>query len=346
MKYIPVLNSSLQSIAGGEFNSYNKSFSDVTLKVGVIIKKYDIGDDNNISQAFPEYDVLAVSQEKDMGTASIIYKRCQVLQNFGGIGDFFEAKLRQPDKDPLKPKENEDPKEENGSIVLLLCLHGNQDTGIILGALQHPKRKTTLTKDKGNHLEGEYNGVNWQINDDGELTLTYKSKTDNDGKPQDESAGGTFVKISKDGSVEINDGESESIKIDKPGKNISTKAENDISSDSGAATNITAGAAVNITAGADLIAKAEGMANIEAGSMITIKAAASATIEASSTTIKSQSITTIESPAVQVKGNAIFLGTGGLPALIFDTKFIGIGNLGAPVLSRPIGPFSSKVFIV
>jgi hypothetical protein len=180
-RYIPILNSSLQSISGGDYNSYNKSFNDLTLKVGIVIKKYDTDDANNITKAAPEYDVLAVSQEKDMGTASVIYKRCQVLQNFGGIGDFMEHKLREPDKDPLKPKENEDPKEENGSIVLLMCLHGSQDNGIIIGALQHPKRKTTLTPDKGHHLEGEFNGVNWQINKDGELLLTYKSKTDNDG---------------------------------------------------------------------------------------------------------------------------------------------------------------------
>lgn len=344
MNYIPVLNSSLQSI-GGEFDSYGKSFSDVTLKVGIVLKKYETDDDNNISKAYPEYDVLAISQEQDMGTASVIYKRCQVLQSFGGIADFTEHKLRQPEKDPLKPKEGSDPREENGSVVLLLCLHGSQDNGIILGALQHPKRETTLTPDKEHHLEGEFNGVNWQINKDGELTLTYKSKTDNDGNPQDETSGGSFVKISKDGSIEINDGDAESIKLDKPGKNVSLSAGSNVSTNSGAETSISAGAAVNITAGADMIAEATGQVGITAGSAFDLKAQTEVKIDGLMVDIKGKTMLKMQALMMQFDGLNIQVGTGGKPAIVFDTKYIGVGNLGGPVISRPIGPFSTRVFI-
>ena len=51
-----------------------------------------------------------------------------------------------------------------------------------------------------------------------ELTLTYQSRTDIGGVPQDTKSGGSFIKIDKQGSIEINDADAGIIKIEKPSK--------------------------------------------------------------------------------------------------------------------------------
>lgn len=347
MAYRPILNSALQTLANSDaFNSYSKSFSDLTLKVGIVLKKYEIDDTNNISAIGPEYDVLAISQEKDMGTASVIYKKCQAIQGFGGIGDFVEYKLREPEKDPTKGDET-DPRDENGSIVLLLCLHGSQDNGIIIGALQHPKRKSTLTKEKEQHLEGEFNGLNWQINKDGELVLTYKSATNNDGEPQNEEAGGTFLKIDKDGSVSVDTGEaSEQILIDKPSKDIKVTAGNNVNVKAAKDGTLETGANLTATVGGDLVAEATGRAAITAGSNFEVEAASNVTIQGQSIDLKAANMAKVEGQMINLQGQTVFVGgQGGTPALTLTTQFLGTGNLGGPVISTAIGPFSSVVFI-
>jgi len=344
MRYIPILNSSLQSLANGEFDAYSKSFNDLTLKVGVVTKKYDTDDDNTVSEAYPEYDVLAISQEKDMGTASVIYKKCQTMQTFGGLGDFFEYKLRSPDKDPLKPKEGSDPREENGSIVLLLCLHGNQDTGIILGALQHPKRNTTLTPDSGHHMEGEFNGINWQVNKDGALTISFRSATDNDGEGQDAKAAGTQIRIEKDGSVELDDGSGQSVRVEKTEKKVQVRAEDNIEMSSGAEIKVVALKDINAQCD-NLLASCEGKAAFTIGSQFNVEAKSQVQIKSPMVKIQGDNLVKVESALINLNAATVLVGGPGAPALILTTQFMGIGNLGAPVMSIAIGPFSSKVSI-
>ena len=48
---------------------------------------------------------------------------------------------------------------------------------------------------------------------------------------------------------------------------------------------------------------------------------------------------------IQLLGNQVIVGNGAVPAVIPSTYFVGTGNLGAPVLSLGIGPFSSSVLI-
>lgn len=349
MRYIPIIPSSLQQVSdGSDFNSYNKVFSDYTLKVGVVTKKYEIDDVNNVSKAFPEYDVLAISQEKSLATSSVLYKKCQIMQGFGGLGDFMEYKLREPEQDPKNSQNDTDPREENGSIVLLLCMHGHQDNAVILGALQHPKRKTKLGADSGQALEGEFNGVSWQINDDGELRITYKSKTNNDGKPQDTEAGGTFVTITKDGSFDINTGnDSEYIRIDKPNKDVGINAGNKMGITAKDAIGFNAGANLNLNAGADWKVDASASATIAVGSSFDIESGSGVTVKSPMVEVTGESMLKLKSAMVDISGDLVLVGgPGGTPALILTTQFLGVSPfLGLPVTTQAIGPFSSKVFI-
>ena len=64
-------------------------------------------------------------------------------------------------------------------------------------------------------------------------------------------------------------------------------------------------------------------------------------------TMKIKSTTTfqLQSQSVQIQGQKVSVGNAPTPAIVNTTQFIGIGNLGAPVVSTAMGPFSSTVSI-
>jgi hypothetical protein len=338
------LPSSLLSLESGEeTGSFNHSFKNFSLKTGVIIACYDIDHKNNINKAGPEYDVSVYEQDEDRSVANTTYVNCTFIESFGGIGDFFEVKRRAPTKGDYKLKSKV--MEQNGAMVLLLCIDGISEKGIIIGAISHPKRKKLLTKELGHHLEGEFNGLNWQVNKDGALTVTFRSATDNDGKQADEKAAGSNLKMEKDGSIEVSDGNKEKIRIDKTKKTIDINAEADISATSDASVNVTAKKNFNAKATADLLADAGGSFTANSGGAFNIKATGALEVKAASVKVESEGDVKVKGTAVTIAAPSIMLGDGGTPALVLSTQFMGIGNLGAPVMCTAIGPFSSVVFI-
>jgi len=348
----PILPSSLlQQTEDTEFNLHNKIFNNVCLRHGVVLECFDIEDEGNISKKVPEYTVMVIEQEQDGGINTSLYKNCVTIQSFGGIGDFFEFKLRASSKaqDTYK-KGTLNSLPNDGSLVTILCLDGNAEKGIIVGSIAHPSRKTKLTKVAGQHAEGEYNGINWQINKEGEFQVTFKSKTDNKGIPQDSKSGGTYFKIDKTGSVAINDAVGDSISIDKPNqtvninaaKNISVTAKENISLNSVKNTSISC---------ADLLASASGAAGINVGKDLTATIKSALTCKAQSITLQSDSLLnlqgstiTVKGEQVAIKGTKIELGEGATPAVTSMTQFLGFAG-PIPVVSTALGPFSAIVSI-
>lgn len=195
-----VLPSGLLSAGNMDFlDGFKKTFQNTSFKVGLVKETYDTDSPNNINKRVPEYDVLAFEQNEDRGATVITYKNCIATVGFGSIADFFEYKLRKLEKKKTKGT-TPSPAGQDGAIVLLLCLNGISDTAIIVGSLLHPDRKTTL-KPKKLHLEGEYNGLNIAVNDDGSAALTFRGATDNAGKVKDAKQKATSFQIQKDGSV-------------------------------------------------------------------------------------------------------------------------------------------------
>jgi hypothetical protein len=365
INYRPVLPHGLVEESSEQDFSYVKQLSsDVTLKLGIVLKVLEIDDPDNRLEIAPEYNVMTIEDENVS-----VYQNCLCAESFGNAADFFTAKLR-PTKDEVKTKKQATPQDQNGAIVLLLCLKGKSEQGVILKSLGHPNKKTPLTKEAGLHMEGEYNGVNWQVNKDGELTVTFKtpSTINDEGSVEylDEEIGGTFVKIDKEGSVEISDSKAESIKINKTDQTISIEAEKDISHTTNANFNVVAKENIDLQATKDLLFSAEGKADViikkdmkaeisknfklkakqvevESESMIRIKAR-QAMLEASLLDMQVKQVT-IKGNIVNVNASKIILGTGATPAVTLNTKFIGTGNLGGPVVSTAIGPFSPTVFV-
>lgn len=347
-----ISNSSLYLFSENKPEGIEKRiFGDTSLKVGIVVKVHEIEDEGNIGKKIPEYDVLVVQQDSNNSMEPVIYKNCINIDGFGGKADYLEYKLRKNPKSQKKPEGSLDTnfQEQFGSMVLLLCLDGSTDKGIIVKSVHHNGRKTTLTKDADIHLEGEYNGLNWQINKDGELTITFKSKTDNEGKPQDEESGGTTLKMDKEGSVDINtnlEGDEETyVRIDKKNKDIGLKAGQHIGFTAKKNVGINAEGEIKGSAKKDINFAAEGAAKFTSKSSLDLEGKSAVNIKGDSVMINGSNSVQIDGQSLLVKCTSIMLGSGGTPAVTLSTKFIGTGNKGAPVVCSAVGPFSSVVQI-
>lgn len=341
INYKPILPSSLlEAREDMDMNFQKKISENMCLRLGVVIEIYDLEDKENVSKLVPEYDVMTI--EDDNATN---YKNCMSMDSFGGIGDYFMKKLRKP-KDSKKVKQSGSLKKQNGSIVLLLCIDGSSEQGIIMGAIAHPDRKTgKLTKALGQHMEGEFNGLNYKVDKDGAMTILFKSATDNDGKPADEKAGGATWKIEKDGSIEFSDGNKEVVRIDKTKKTITVIAEGDISGTSDANVSFTAKKNFTAKSTADLLADAGGSFTAKSGGAFNIMSEGPLSIKAPDIKIAADNMMSIKASQVMISAPQIMVGDGGTPAIILTTQFLGIDSLGTPILSTAIGPFSATVFI-
>lgn len=340
--YKPILPSSLmEERQATDFQFQKKISENMYLRLGVVIDIIEDDDENNQSKLMPEYNVMTIENDN-----TTIYKNCFATDSFGGIADYFVKKLRKP-KDAKKVQETGSLKKQNGTIVLLLCIDGNSDgQAVIIASIAHPDRKNgKLTKALGHHMEGEFNGLNWKVDKDGALTVKFQSATDNDGKPGNTSAGGSTIKMEKDGSIEAADGNKEKIRIDKTKKTVDIAAEKDISAKTDANFNVDAKEKVSMKSGADLIAEATGSATFQSGKAFNIKSDAAFELKAKDVKITSDSMVTVKGTQVMINAPQIMVGMGGTPALTILTQFLGVGNLGMPVLSQAIGPFSSSVFI-
>jgi hypothetical protein len=315
-----------------------------TLKMGVVLKVLHPKDEDNESQIITEYNVLAIEQDRQFGMNTTLFKNCIVLESFGGIADFFEYKLRAT-KDPEKlKKEAKIDENEEGALVLLLCLDGSSEKAIIIGSMKNPSRETTLTKDNEKHLEGEYNGINWQINKDGEFTITFKSATDNAGEYADEEAGGTSIKLDKTGSLEYDDGKSNKLKLDKKEEQLDIEVGKKINIKAGDEMAIETPKNLSISS-KDLVCNASGKAAISSASEMNFEAGGDFKAKGVQVEISGDSQINLKSTMINLKGSQISLGEGGMPALTMSLQVIGVGNLGAPVISTPMSGFSSTVTI-
>jgi hypothetical protein len=322
--------------------AFNHTYANYGLKSGIVLTSYETTDDQNITKATVEYDVAVFEQADDGGQNSIVYKNCVAADLFGGIGDFFEFRRREQMKVDGSNNERVAAKQD-GAIVLLLCLTGSSDKAIIVGALPHPARTTGLTEDAGVTLLGEFNGISFTIDKTGALKIGFKGSTGNDGTPDDSSVGGTYMQIEKDGSTEISDGKGETLRLDKTKGTADLKSTKAMSFTTGDALNTTSTAATSMTM-ADWMVKASGSATLSVKSL-DLKSDAAININGSSVTVKADGMVMVQGSKITLDGLTYVGGAGGSPALTLSTNFLGIGNMGAPVISTAIGPFSSKVFI-
>lgn len=320
---------------------FNKTYKNFAMRMGVVVASYPATDPNNSSKLCNEYDVLVFEQDEGDGSTVIRYKNCLSAEGLGSLADFFEKSLRVQNR---KPKNGSiDSKDQNGAIVLILCLDSMSEKAIIIGQITHPDRKTTITSDAP-HLEGEYNGVHVVVNEDGSTTLTFKGATDNDGKIVDATQGPTTITIEKDGSYQVSH-KTIIQRFDKSG-DASLTATGNISNTATKNFNVTATENIVLTSTKDtsancdnFILAAQGSATMTMQSL-SITAKGSAAIQAQQFTVEAQSMASIKAPTITMNGTTSIGGQGGQPILLLSAMFLGIGNLGIPVISNAIAGFS------
>lgn len=331
-------NGLLGENAGAMMAGFNKTYRNNALRIGVVVSAYPTTDDKNRSKLTTEYDVLVVEQHEDKGSTTLLYRNCMSSEGLGSIADFFEKTLR-PKKKKTTKGDSVNLKGQDGAIVLLLCLDGMSDKGIIISALTHPDRKTTL-KDADPRLEGEYNGLNIKVEKDGSATLTFRGATDSEGKVLDKNQGDTVIGIEKDGSFQTKH-KTITQRLDKNGK-ASLTADDDISNTTKKNFNVTATeniamkATKNFSAEmVDLIVKASGSATLEC-QKLAIKSQSDISIKGSQIMAEAEALAKIKATQITLDGLVALGGDGGQPVLIMTSIILGIGNLGAPVISQAI----------
>ena len=326
-------------------DGFNKSYKNYALRIGVVSASYPVNNEKNQSKLTTEYDVIVIEQNEDKGATTILYRNCMSAEGLGSMADFFEAALR-PKKKKTTKGDSVNLKGQNGATVLLLCLDGMSDKGIIIGALTHPDRKTTLT-DEGPKLEGEYNGVNIKVEKDGSTTLTFKGATDNDGKVIDSSQGDTVMSIEKDGSYQVKH-KTITQRLAKDG-NASLTADGNISNTTKKNFNVTATENIALKATKDftldcvkLTAKASGTAMLEC-QMMQVKAQSQIMVKSPQLMIEAEALASIKATTVTIIGTVSLGSPGGQPLAMMSAQAIGVGNLGIPVLSNLISGFTTSV---
>lgn len=331
-------------------NAFNKTYANVPLRVGIITEVITADSEFSVSKKYPEYHVTVYEQNTNSGGTPTLYKNCPAANGFGSVADFFEYSLRA--QDDIKNKANGiDALNQNGALVLLLCINGYGDRGTIISFLNHPNRPTTLVGDQTS-LQGEFNGVNVAVADDGSCVLTFKGATDNWGNIIDTSQGTTTVSVEKDGSVQIqNDGVTQ--RLEKGGNvSITNKGDLAITTDGNIALSGHKGGVTltsnsdNLTVATkgDLTFKVEGDININ-GENNTIKFNSSYSLKAQQIALEAEAMASIKAPQVTLDGICMLGGAGGLPFPVLTSQFIG-ANAAGPVVSVCVGPFTTKTFAV
>lgn len=317
---------------------FNKTYKNNALRIGVVVASYPVSDDNNISKLTNEYNVLVVEQHEDRGTTTILYRNCMSSEGLGSIADFFEKNLR-PKKKKTTKGDSVNLKGQDGAVVLLLCLDGMSEKGIIISSLTHPDRKTTLV-DEGPRLEGEYNGLNIKVEKDGSATLTFRGATDSQGVVLDDSQGPTIIGIEKDGSFQAKH-KTITQRLDKNGKADLT-ADDDISNTTKKNFNVTATENIALSATknfnlscADLAVKASGSATL-ACQKLAINSQADIMVKGSIFQVEAESLAGIKATNIIIDGLVSLGGVGGQPVLTMTSIIVGIGNLGGLVLSTAV----------
>ena len=220
--------------------------SDSVLRIGQIIDVLYVNDPRNISRRSVEYNVLVNENNQSV----LIYKNCRTIDGFGNDINFKETVLN-PTTAGKKgaPDLKEQFPYKNGAMVIVGFINDFKESGVILACIQHPYINTTkLTNNvtelvsyspsideslrelptlqpgsksanqgsnQGQRILGEFNGVRWNINQEGEFTVIFQGVKDTSGNINDPSKQPTILKINKEGEFFIIDNLDQEIKISR-----------------------------------------------------------------------------------------------------------------------------------
>lgn len=172
-----------------------------------------------------EYDLVIMSGNVNEGYRKI--RNAVSLNSLGGINDYeeiiYKAKTKEFSRGAGLGKAYSE--NTNGDIVALMFLEGNEEFPVIIGPWSHKRNNNSASESDGHRMKGEYNGVQWEINKDGEFIITLLGgPRDDSGNLTNESNGGLLIKLSKDGKINIDSGSQPIITIDKNSNEVTVEA--------------------------------------------------------------------------------------------------------------------------
>jgi phage baseplate assembly protein gpV len=179
--------------------------NNLRLRVGEVQAIYGSNHPLNISKKRNEYQVF-VSHRANGTAVTKMYEHCFLGDRFGSLADFIRFTLR---ADPTAKRKSTTP--GVGAKVLIACINGESTNPVIICGIPDAGRDADPDPDPdqdGHHLEAEFNGLNFDVNKDGELTITFGGATNADGTMADgvdDKAVGTTVSITKDGNFTVAD---------------------------------------------------------------------------------------------------------------------------------------------
>jgi hypothetical protein len=212
----------------------NDAFGKVRMMVGEVQAMYHKNHPKNVSKKFTEYQVC-VKERVNNTAVSRMYEHVIQRDLFGGKADTFHFTYR---PDTSAKRDVKDPRPALGSKVLLMCINGEVNSAVIVGGIRDANGEedddgTNGQGDLGHHMHFRFNGIDFVINNDGELTLTYQGAQKIDGTPADgvdvDKMTGTTVKITKEGNFTVADKDSKNvIQLDHANGKILITSENEV----------------------------------------------------------------------------------------------------------------------
>lgn len=229
----------------------NESLNSTPLRVGEV--KEIIYPDNqlSISGKYVEYTVEVIQGDGGSSYSSTLYHGCVVGQTFGGFADQLHYTLR---KDEQTQGRDENGGVGVGSKVLLMCINGVRSNAVILCGLPDSKfsedDKAKHSSELGHNLFFEFNGVQFNVNKDGELKATFRGATKTDGTladSADANAEGSYIQINKDGNITIaTPDDAQSIVVNHKDRKLEIQVQDEWNCNISGTVNITADENVNI----------------------------------------------------------------------------------------------------
>lgn len=165
---------------------------------GQVVRVHYIDEPSNKSKQYVEYDVVA---REAYGQAAT-YKNCRNAIDFGGSNNYQEQILESNEiAFQGKLGSTNFPSNMNGTIVQIAFLE-NLDNPVIIGGRTH-KRIPAAKKADGVRMLKEFQGVETEINKDGEWTRTHLGPRKPNGELIRESTGPTSFNVDKKGDYEF-----------------------------------------------------------------------------------------------------------------------------------------------
>lgn len=204
-----ILNSYFRKVS----RETGKDIYDLGLKliVGQVVAIHFIDNASNLSKEYVEYDVIC----KDAYGGQSTFRNVRAISSTFGSNDFDETVL-EPNEVAFQGRLDSSNffKNQNGTTVIVGFIDASFEKPLIMGTIPHPRKQGATSVD-GIRMKREFRGMDFEINKDGELIITYQGNRNPDGSFVRADTAPTIIKIGKEGKFTITDNNKQSFEINR-----------------------------------------------------------------------------------------------------------------------------------